>query len=74
MFKELVLWIHHIAHDFCINRTLEHVPRHGCRMAVKNSRIANFIFFISIVTPLYFCLLKDVIQMIMGPKKKKKRN
>ncbi|XP_017071790.1 uncharacterized protein LOC108108296 [Drosophila eugracilis] len=69
MFKELVLWMHRLAHDFCLARPLAQIPRHGCRLPVKNGFFANLIFFVAIVAPLYFCLLKDVIAMISGPKK-----
>nr|NP_001246686.1 uncharacterized protein Dmel_CG43169 [Drosophila melanogaster]ACL68722.1 MIP01424p [Drosophila melanogaster]AFH04357.1 uncharacterized protein Dmel_CG43169 [Drosophila melanogaster] len=70
MFKELVLWMHHLAHDFCLARPMPPIPRHGCRVPVKNGFFANLIFFVAIVTPLYFCLLKDVIAMITKPKKR----
>ncbi|XP_017026322.1 uncharacterized protein [Drosophila kikkawai] len=69
MFKELVLYIHKLAHDFCLARPLSPDTRQGCRLPVKNGFLANLIFFIAIGTPLYFCLLKDVIDIIRNPKK-----
>ncbi|XP_020816572.1 uncharacterized protein LOC110190431 [Drosophila serrata] len=70
MFKELVLFIHKLAHDFCLAPPKAPDTRQSCRLPVKNGFLANLIFFIAIGTPLYFCLLKDVVDMIRKPAKK----
>ncbi|KRG05822.1 uncharacterized protein LOC26527711 [Drosophila mojavensis] len=65
MFKELVTYVHNVAHNFCLVRPLAVAARGtGCRPIVKNCILSNIIFFIAIFTPLYVCLLKDVLKML----------
>ncbi|XP_017955089.1 uncharacterized protein LOC108650455 [Drosophila navojoa] len=65
MFKELVTYVHKVAHNFCLVRPLAVAPRGtACRPLVKNCILANIIFFIAIFTPLYVCLLKDVLKVL----------
>ncbi|XP_023160914.1 uncharacterized protein LOC111592750 [Drosophila hydei] len=64
MFKEFVTYVHHVAHKFCMARPLVVARGTACRPIVKNCILANIIFFIAIFTPLYVCLIKDVLRLL----------
>ncbi|XP_030385075.1 uncharacterized protein LOC115632181 [Scaptodrosophila lebanonensis] len=64
MFKEIVLFVHQIAHNFCIARPAPVVYRNGCRQIVKIGFWTNVVFFIAVFTPLYVCLLRDVLSLL----------
>ncbi|XP_051860867.1 uncharacterized protein LOC133846344 [Drosophila sulfurigaster albostrigata] len=65
MFKELVVFVHTAVRNFFLMRPTAVGPRgSACRVVVKNSWWANIVFFIAIFTPLYVCLLKDVLGLL----------
>ncbi|KRF84195.1 uncharacterized protein LOC115771271 [Drosophila novamexicana] len=64
MFKELVVFVHTTARNFCLVRPTAVARGTACRPMVKNCIWANVIFFIAIFTPLYVCLLKDVFGLL----------